>query len=97
MKITPSAPGQRCSNWKQLFEAVLLESDTAIFPQRFQDANDAIMEEAEDLRSQTDRHVLVAARNAIRELRRLFAVNDAQPPHSAIEPDSLEHLLERLS
>jgi hypothetical protein len=49
------APGLRRSNWEQLFEAALLESDTVVLGQRFQDANDAIMEEIEDPRSQTDR------------------------------------------
>lgn len=76
------APGLRRSNWEQLFEAALLESDTVVLGQRFQDANDAIMEEIEDPRSQTDRHALVAALNAIRELRRLSAVNDSQPAQS---------------
>jgi hypothetical protein len=81
---TASAP--EGSKWKQRFEAALLEGDSSVLRQRFQDANDAIMEEMEDPRSQTDRHALVGALNAIRELRRLSAVNNAQAPQPQLRP-----------
>ena len=55
-------------NLQQLFEAALLEDDPAIFPERLQNARDAIVDTIEDsfdTASSSDRLVLLAALNTI--------------------------------
>jgi len=65
--VTPQAPASSI-DWKQLFEAALLEDDPAIFPERLQNARDAIVDTIEDsfdTASSSDRLVLLAALNTI--------------------------------
>ncbi len=59
------------SEWQQLFEAALLESNPAQMAERFQTAKDAIMDRIEDCfdsASQTERRLLLSALNTISEL-----------------------------
>ncbi len=55
-------------DWTQLFEAALLEDDPCLFPQRLENARDAIVDQIEnsfDTASSSDRLLLLAALNTI--------------------------------
>jgi len=74
-------PAHSPNNWRELFEAALLESNPAVLPQRLQDATEAIMDEIEDslfTASQAERLALLTALQAVRELRRLSQCEDPQ-------------------
>ena len=67
--------------WRQLFEHALLERDPAALPRRLQDAKNAILDRIEDsLRSASasERRLLMAALNTIKELQRLANIDDLQ-------------------
>ncbi len=67
-------PENTPTDWQQLFEAALLEPDSAAATERLQTAKDAIMDRIEDcfeVASQTERRLLLTALNAISELERL--------------------------
>jgi hypothetical protein len=64
----PDAPETSMSDWKQLFEAVLLEDDPFLFPERLENAKNAIVDEIEvsfDTASSSERLLLLAALNTI--------------------------------
>lgn len=65
---TRSVAASSIDDWKQLFEAALLEDDPAIFPERLQNARDAIVDTIDnpfDTASSSDRLLLLAALNTI--------------------------------
>jgi hypothetical protein len=65
--ISPEAPSSSI-DWQQLFDAALLEDDPAIFPERLQNARDAIVDTIENsfnTASDSDRLILLAALNTI--------------------------------
>lgn len=69
------------NNWRELFESALLESDPISLPARLQKATNAIMDEIEDSflsASESERLALVAALNAMQELRRLTQGDESQ-------------------
>lgn len=62
------------SDWQQLFEAALLESDPAAMAERFKSAKDAIMDRIEDCfesASLSERGLLLSALNTISDLETL--------------------------
>src|SRR5579864_7289959 len=67
-------PGELRSDWQQLFEAALLESDPVVVHEKFQNAKDAIMDRIEDCFDKTslsERRMLLSALNTISELEQL--------------------------
>ena len=75
-------PAHSPNNWRELFEAALLESNPAVLPQRLQDATEAIMDEIEDslfTAPQGERLALMTALHAMRELRRLSQCEEPSP------------------
>jgi hypothetical protein len=72
---------RRPTNWRELFESALLESDRKLVPVRLQRATDAIMDEIEDSflsASESERLALMAALSAMQELRRLTLGEEPQ-------------------
>jgi hypothetical protein len=70
------------SDWQQLFEAALLESDSAAVHEKFETAKDAIMDRIEDCFDQTslsERRMLLSALNTISELERLTRPDEVRP------------------
>ncbi len=70
------------SDWQQLFEAALLESDPVALHEKFQTAKDAIMDRIEDCFDQTvlsERRMLLSALNTISELERLTRPDEVRP------------------
>ena len=70
------------SDWQQLFEAALLESNPAAVNEKFQTAKDAIMDRIEDCfdkASLSERRMLLSALNTISELERLARPDDMPP------------------
>lgn len=66
--------GNTLTDWQQLFEAALLESDPVAMAERFKNAKDAIMDRIEDCfdsTSQTERRLLLSALNTISNLEGL--------------------------
>ena len=74
------------SDWQQLFEAALMESDPLVVNQRFQSARDAIMDRIEDCfetASLSERRLLLSALNTVSELERLSKPNELRRPSTA--------------
>jgi hypothetical protein len=70
------------SDWQQLFEAALLESDPVIVRERFQTAKDAIMDRIEDCFDRTslsERRMLLSALNTISEMEQLSRPDEVRP------------------
>ena len=70
-KALRTDPGNSRSDWQQLFEAALLESDPVVVYEKFQNAKDAIMDRIEDCFDKTslsERGMLLSALNTISEL-----------------------------
>lgn len=75
-------PGNSRSDWQQLFEAALLESDPLLVTERFQTAKDAIMDRIEDCFDKTplsERCMLLSALNTISELEQLSRPDELRP------------------
>jgi len=67
------------SDWQQLFEAALLESDPVVMAERFRNAKDAVMDRIEDCfdsASQSERGLLLSALNTISNLEMLSQSSD---------------------
>lgn len=82
-KGSPST-GTSPNNWKELFEAALMESDLEMLPHRLRDAKDAVMDRIEDSfdsASHSERRLLLAALNTIGELQRLAKVDTLPASH----------------
>jgi hypothetical protein len=72
-KINPGVPAASQHNWEYLFEAALLEPESAMIERRLQSAKDAIMDriaESFDKASFFERQVLLAALNTINEIQK---------------------------
>lgn len=81
-RTIPPAASTSTRNWRQLFEAALLEQDSSILPSRLKDARDAVMDRIEDSfdsASLSERRLLLAALNTISELQRLAKIDDLPP------------------
>ena len=75
-------PRNSHSNWQELFEAALLESDPVVVQVKFQAAKDAIMDRIEDgfdKTSLSERSLLLSALHTIRELERLSRPDEVLP------------------
>ena len=81
--ISATPPGSSASNWEQLFECALQESNPVARERRLQNAKDAIMDRIEDsFENATAREsrLLVAALNTISELQRVVKDDDLRRP-----------------
>ena len=81
-QISTATASPSTQDWRQLFEAALLEQDSSILPRRLKDAKDAVMDRIEDSfdsASLSERKLLLAALNTISELQRLAKVDDLPP------------------
>lgn len=75
-------PANSGSDWQQLFEAALLESDPVVVHEKFQNAKDAIMDRIEDCFDRTslsERRMLLSALNTISELEQLARPDEVRP------------------
>ena len=75
-------PANSPSDWQQLFEAALLESNPAVVHEKFQNAKDAIMDRIEDCFDKTslsERRMLLSALNTISELEQLSRPDEVRP------------------
>ena len=75
-------PGSSPSDWQQLFEAALLESDPVVGHEKFQNAKDAIMDRIEDCFDNTslsERRMLLSALNTISQLEHLSRPDEVRP------------------
>ena len=75
-------PGNTRTDWQQLFEAALLESDPVMVHEKFQTAKDAIMDRIEDCfydTSLSERRMLLSALNTISELESLSRPDGMRP------------------
>jgi len=82
-------PANSRSDWQQLFEAALLESNPAVVHEKFQSAKDAIMDRIEDCFDRTslsERRMLLSALNTISELEQLSRPDEvrARAPRSSV-------------
>jgi hypothetical protein len=76
--------GSSAHNWKELFEAALMENNHEMLPHRLRDAKDAVMdciEDSFDSASHSERRLLLAALNTIGELQRLAKVDTLPGSH----------------
>ena len=79
-------PGNCRSDWQQLFEAALLESDPVVVYEKFQNAKDAIMDRIEDCFDKTslsERGMLLSALNTISELEQPSRPYEVRPRSSS--------------
>jgi hypothetical protein len=86
--LSPQVPTGSRNDWKQLFEAALVEADPCLFPERLQNAKNAIVDKIEDsyeTASSSDRLLLLAALNTISGL---FEANKLPRPRI---PRSIGH------
>jgi hypothetical protein len=84
--ISATSPGGSASNWEELFEWALQESNPVAREQRLQNARDAIVDRIEDAfgsASARESRLLVAALNTISELQRVVKEDDLRRPGSA--------------
>lgn len=61
-------------NWRDMVDALTVETDCANWAERIKNAQDAVMDEIEDsffTAGPAERHALINAMNALRELRRI--------------------------
>jgi len=76
--------GSSARNWKELFEAALMENNHEMLPHRLRDAKEAVMdciEDSFDSASHSERRLLLAALNTIGELQRLANVDTLPRSH----------------
>jgi hypothetical protein len=81
MDVKQALPSSSFSppEWREAFEAALVERDHAVLPRRLRAAKNAVMDRIEDSldsASLSERKLLLAALNTISELQRLAQVDE---------------------